>query len=295
MKFRNIALILALLIVCIIPITTIGKNETGSSISPNNSNNPTSPISPIILSTVEELKEEFAKVPCDNKDRLKNVRALFEKNGVDPALIRIENYNNTDNLVAVKPGKTDEKIVIGAHYDKVKNGCGAIDNWTGIVTLAHLYKSIKDYPTNKTLIFVAFGKEEAGKIGSRGMADAIKKEQLDQYCAMINIDSLGMGAPQVADNMSSKKFEQLTEELAEQLKIPFGHSIIPNADSDSSSFLKRKIPAITIHGLANNWISVLHSENDQAAKVDPNSVYLGYRLALLMIKNVDEAQCGSLK
>src|SRR3712207_7015935 len=46
-----------------------------------------------------------------------------------------------------------------------------------IVALSHLYRTLKDVPLKKTLVFVAFGKEEKGLVGSRAMTDAIGKEQ----------------------------------------------------------------------------------------------------------------------
>lgn len=63
------------------------------------------------------------------------------------------------------------------------------------MALAHIYKSFKDVTPEKTLIFVAFGKEEKGLLGSKAMVKTIKKEEIEQYCAMVNIDSLGMAAP----------------------------------------------------------------------------------------------------
>jgi hypothetical protein len=75
------------------------------------------------------------------------------------------------------------------------------------------------------------------------------------------------------------------------MSMPFSHGSIANGDSDSSSFKAKKIPAVTIHGLNNNWPNILHSRNDQASKVNPTSVYLGYRLALAMIARVDQASC----
>lgn len=141
------------------------------------------------------------------------------------------------------------------------------------------------------MIFVAFGKEEKGLAGSHAMADAIDKKEISQYCAMINIDSLGLNHPQVADNMSSRKLTALASDVAKSMSMPFSHGSIANGDSDSSSFKAKKIPAVTIHGLNNNWPNILHSRNDQASKVNPTSVYLGYRLALAMIARVDQASC----
>lgn len=111
---------------------------------------------------------------------------------------------------------------------------------------------------------------------------------------MVNVDSLGLGAPQVADNMSTMKLGVFAAVLAKEMKLPFGHASI-NADADSSSFIEKKIPAITIHGMTNEWPTILHSRNDQPTKVNPVSVYLGYRLALAMVSRLDEAPCSACR
>ena len=249
--------------------------------------------STINFSTPEELQADLRLAPCKNDERLEGVKVLFEKVGAPASAVSAEKYKSVENLVIRKQGTSRETIVIGAHYDKVPDGCGALDNWTGIVALAHIYRSIKDVPLRKTIIFVAFGKEEDGLIGSRAMVDAIAKEQLGRYCAMINIDSLGLAAPQVLDNSSTKKLTDLAEDIAKNMKMPFGHAIVQNADSDSSSFVRKKIPAVTIHGMSNNWRSILHSGNDQVSKVNPLSVYLGYRLVLAMIGRLDASPCAA--
>lgn len=249
----------------------------------------------IAISTPEQIKAEFDSVTCKNEERLNAVKALFEKMGALPSDITIDKHKNVENLVIRKPGSSQETIIIGAHYDKVADGCGALDNWTGIVAIAHIYRSLKDVPLKKTLLFAAFGKEEIGLVGSRAMADAIPKDQLAQYCQMINIDSLGLAAPQVADNMSSKKLREFTAELAKEMKVPFDHATIEGADSDSSSFIRKKIPAVTIHGMSNEFTTLLHSKNDQSSKVNSTSVYLGYRLALAMVARLDNLSCSEYK
>ena len=247
------------------------------------------------VSTPEDIAKDFASVPCDDKDRLAAVRALYESAGATASDITMDQHDNVENLVVTKKGASPEKIVIGAHYDKTSEGCGAIDNWTGQVALTHLYRTLKDIPLNKTLVFVAFGREEKGLVGSRAMTKGIDKEQAAGYCAMINIDSLGLGPPQVADNMSSKKLARFTGELAKEMEIPFGHASIGRANSDSSSFVAKKIPAVTIHGLNNDWSTILHSKHDQVAKVNSASVYLGYRLALAMIVKLDASSCDAYR
>lgn len=247
------------------------------------------------ISTPEDIAKDFATVPCDDKDRLAAVRALYERAGASASDITLDQHDNVENLVVTKKGASPEKIVIGAHYDKTSEGCGAIDNWTGQVALTHLYRTLKDIPLKKTLVFVAFGREEKGLIGSRAMTRNIDTVQAAGYCAMINIDSLGLGPPQVADNMSSKKLARFTGELAKEMEIPFGHASIGRANSDSSSFVAKKIPAVTIHGLNNDWSTILHSKHDQVAKVNAASVYLGYRLALAMIVKLDASACDAYR
>ena len=250
---------------------------------------------PSKVAQIENFANAFANVPCEDSERLAAVRGLFEQVGAPADAITLDRHDGVDNLVVVKPGKTAEKIVIGAHYDKVADGCGAVDNWTGLVAMTALYQTLRDIPLDKTVVFAAFGKEEKGLVGSRAMVRAIPEDQLPQYCAMINIDSLGLGPPQVADNMSSKAMGAFAGALAKEMEIPFAHASIGRANSDSSSFVARKIPAVTLHGLNNQWQRVLHSGNDQVAKVNPVSVYLGYRLALAMAVRLQQAACNAYR
>ena len=247
--------------------------------------------SKIIISTQDETAQDVAQVPCKESERLAAVKALFIRMGAQAEDVSIEKRDGVENLFVRKPGKAQGTLVIGAHYDKTPDGCGAIDNWTGVVALAHIYRSLKNVLLQKTLLFVAFGKEEAGLLGSKAMVKTIKKEEVDQYCAMINIDSLGMAAPQVAENLSSKTLAARVVEIAQRMKMPFNKVKIPGAGADSLPFMDKKIPAVTISAIADGWAEVLHTRNDQVKKVNATSVYLGYRLALALVAELDNLAC----
>jgi len=242
------------------------------------------------ISSPDEIKAEFDSVPCKNKERLNAVKALFERMGASPSDIQVEKSGGAENVVIRKPGASDEKVIVSAHYDKVAAGCGAIDDWSGVVAVAHLYRTLKDVPLKKTVLFVAFDKEEDGLVGAEAVAKAIRKEDVAQYCAMIDIDSLGLTVPQVLDNMSSKKLAELAAGLAKKIEVPFSHAEVLAA-ADTRPFLAKKIPAVSIHGLNNEWKTILHSDKDQARKVNPQSVYLGYRLTLAMLAQITESPC----
>jgi Zn-dependent M28 family amino/carboxypeptidase len=250
----------------------------------------------ISISTPEEIKAEFASVPCKNEARLPAVKALFEKAGAATDDITIETIKEVENIVIKKAGTTEEKIIVGAHYDVAGAGsCGAIDNWTGIVTLAHLYKTLKNLRTKKTILFVGFGKEEQGLVGSKAMAKQIKKEELKQYCAMVNIDSLGLTAPQIITNLTSGKLEEAATKIAKKMEMPFQALAVDGALADSVSFRDRGVPSITLAALPANWSQILHHSDDQANKINANSVYLGYRLALALIAQISDSECGAFR
>ena len=173
------------------------------------------------------------------------------------------------------------------------NHRGAVDNWTGIVALAHVYRTMGKFSHRKNVLFVAFDHEEDGLNGSRMMAKAITKEEIPQYCGMINIDSFGLAGPFALASSSSPTLVRLSEETAEALKVPFYKVSLGNADADSSSFVARDIPAVTLSGLSKDWDSILHSRNDQADKIQAISVYLGYRMALSRFARMDEAPCNA--
>lgn len=251
------------------------------------------------LSTREEIKSEFDSVPCKNEERQSAVKSLFERMGADPADIKIDKYKKVENVVIRKasssPESGDEKIVIGAHYDKTAMGCGAVDNWTGIVALAHIYRTLKDVPLNKTVLFIAFGEEEKGLVGSAAMVEPIKKEEAANYCAMINMDSFGLDDLQVIEDISSKKLVKLVENLAKEEKVPFKRIYFSGGSSDSDSFLKKNIPAITLHGLSSNWKNILHTGFDKVTIVKPEGVYQGYRLALALLVDIDKSSCQEFR
>ena len=127
------------------------------------------------------------------------------------------------------------------------------------------------------------------------MVKSISKEQLDKYCAMINIDSLGLGIPQIENRISSKKLVAVAADLAKRMQMPFHQGAIFQADADSSSFLERKIPAISIHGLSNQWREVLHTNEDKVSKVNPMSLYMGYRLALALFGELEKSACDAFR
>ena len=242
-----------------------------------------------------ELKADLGKGPCKNDDRLNAVKELFKQRGASDADIQIAKYKDAEDVVLTKKGKTDDTIVIGAHYDKVKDGCGILDNWSGIVILARLYQTLSKAETQKTIIFVAFGNEETGLKGSDAMVKAIPKAEREHYCGIVNLDSFGLGYIVILKNASSPKMIKVATDLGTELKVPVSPISVDGADADSSSFVKNGIPGVTLSALSDKWPEYMHTSKDKLENILIPSVRVGYLYTSEYLKKIDAAPCAAYR
>ena len=247
------------------------------------------------ISTVPDIERDVKAVPCKSSERLEAVKKLFRSMGATDADIAVDDTKDTKNVVVTKKGSTGDVIVVGAHYDKLGDGCGAIDNWTGIVAIAHLYGTLRNVETSKTFKFVAFDKEEAGLIGSHNFVSGIAKADRASICSMVNIDSFGFTMPWVMENTSDAPMINVAKELWKKMNLELASAFIPGADADSTSFKRAGIPAITFVGLSQNWGDFLHTRNDQVKNINMNSVHAGYRIVLPFLAEIDKPACGAFR
>jgi len=247
------------------------------------------------ISTVEDIERDVDLVTCKSSDRLEAVQKLFRSMGATDADIAVDDSKGTKNVIVAKKGSSPETIVVGAHYDKVDAGCGAIDNWTGIVAIAHLYGTLRLLDTSKTFKFIAFDKEEKGLVGSHNFVSGIAKADRASVCSMVNIDSFGFTMPWIMENTSDKPLITTAKDLWKKMKLELTSVQIANADADSSSFRNAGIPAITFTGLSGDWQHYLHSSNDKLKNIKMDSVFAGYRLLLPFLIEIDKSACDAFR
>ena len=116
-----------------------------------------------------------------NENRRNAILCILDSIGIDYKII-----GNTTKNIVVSFNPTNERLVIGAHYDAFYYG--ANDNAAACVILLNLIKDLKS--TNKSIDFVFFDKEEAGGVGSREYISIVGKNKIK---GMINLDMCGMG------------------------------------------------------------------------------------------------------
>ncbi len=164
-----------------------------------------------ILSTKEKGLQEIEKWMAMRKETPESIQIKFTKKVDAKANLNVElkkkqaeAYNVIGIIEGRDPQLKNEAIIIGAHYDHLGRGGsgslapnsneihnGADDNASGTSALIELARKFRKEKKNKrTLIFIAFGAEESGLIGSKAYTEN-PVFPLDKTVAMINMDMIG--------------------------------------------------------------------------------------------------------
>ncbi|MBI9067615.1 MAG: Zn-dependent exopeptidase M28, partial [Salinivirgaceae bacterium] len=102
--------------------------------------------------------------------------------------------HHSQNVVGLitSPYKTEDEIIISAHYDSYPSSVGADDNASGVGAIIELSKYFLQQKNNLTtnIKFVAFGGEEKGALGSRAYVNA-HKDDIANCKLLFNMDQIG--------------------------------------------------------------------------------------------------------
>ncbi len=96
------------------------------------------------------------------------------------------------NVYGYLQGKssTNCTFIIGAHFDSVEGTPGADDNASAVAALLEIARCIGDKIPNISILFAGFTLEEYGFVGSRIMAERLRKER-ESIAGMISLEMLG--------------------------------------------------------------------------------------------------------
>lgn len=186
--------------------------------------------------------------------------------------VNIESTRATvNNVLAYLPGRTDEYIIIGAHYDHLGRGNfdslapseigqihpGADDNASGTAGLLELARLLAPQKGQfqRGILFSAFAGEELGLLGS---AEWVKAPTLplDKAVAMLNMDMIGRireDKVYVGGVGTGSSFKMLLEDAQSKSGLKLEYSAGGYAASDHTSFVSKHIPVLF-------FFSGLHSD-----------------------------------
>ncbi len=211
----------------------------------------------------------------------------------------------TQNVVAMIPGTDDklknEYVVLGGHYDHLGMGGpgsgsravdtvavhnGADDNASGVAAVIQLAEKISSTKTNKrSIIFVAFGAEEMGLVGSKAFTSK-PPVQSEKMIAMFNFDMVGRldsatEALSIGGTQTAKETEQLLNDLNPGFQLAFsGEGVGP---SDHASFYLQNIPVFFISTGAH---SDYHTPQDDAELINFEGAKKVTDYAFALVENV---------
>jgi Zn-dependent M28 family amino/carboxypeptidase len=198
--------------------------------------------------------------------------------------VNVESTRDTvNNVLAYLPGRTDEYLIIGAHYDHLGYGNvdslapsqigqihpGADDNASGtagVLELARLLAPMKG-KLQRGILFVSFAGEELGLLGS-GHWVGNPTLPLDKAVAMINMDMIGRIKDKkvyIGGTGTGATFQSLLDEEKTKSPFQFEYSASGYAASDHTSFVAKKIPVLFFFsGLHSDY----HKPSDTWDKID---------------------------
>ncbi|SNR55054.1 M28 family metallopeptidase [Hymenobacter mucosus] len=180
----------------------------------------------------------------------------------------------TQNVIGYLPGRTqpDSFLVVTAHYDHLGRlgrstyFPGANDNASGVAMLLELARHFSQ-PQNRpdySLVFIGFGAEEAGLVGSRYFVEH-PLFPLERIHFLVNLDLVGTGS-QGATVVNGKIFEPQFQ-LLTQLNSA-GHylpSLVARgraANSDHYFFSEHGVPSFFLY--TRGGPTAYHDVQDQA-------------------------------
>jgi hypothetical protein len=208
------------------------------------------------------------------------------------------------NVVGVIPGKMAEReaqnVVVGAHYDHLGFGWpdmrkehrgkihhGADDNASGVAVLIELARVFgKSLKPGRSVVFVAFTGEEAGRKGSKYYVANQNRYPLDLCIGMVNVDTVG--------RLGKKKLLVLGASSArEWIHIFRGAGFVTGVDveavteemdsSDQKSFHEAGIPAVQL--FSGPHVDY-HRSTDTVDKIDPEGLLKVASVAKVVVEHL---------
>ena len=239
--------------------------------------------------TDEDLYKTVALSPLTNPERERVVVELFKAAGAKAEDIRLQDTGRgTHNIIVVKKGRTDRVIVVGGHHDKVREGAGTIDNWTGATMVANLYQALRELDTDATFVFIAFSREEEGLIGSDKYVESLSRAELKKIDMMLNLDTLGVDGTFSWKNGSDKSLLARLNETARRTGRALKEIVLQGGDSDHTSFRRAGVLGVMLFGASLDVIwDIIHSANDTMKSFSLPHYANAYRLSLEFLKDMD--------
>jgi aminopeptidase YwaD len=191
-----------------------------------------------------------------------------------------------NNVLAWLPGRTDEYVIIGAHYDHLGRGNfdslapsqigqihpGADDNASGTAGVLELARLLAPQrgQLKRSILFMDFAGEELGLLGSAAWVKDPTRP-LAKAVAMLNMDMIG----RIKDDKvyiggvgTGSTLKSVLEQAQKDAPFKIEYSAGGYSSSDHTSFVTKKIPVLFFFsGLHSDY----HKPSDTSDKINAPS------------------------
>lgn len=186
---------------------------------------------------------------------------------------KFEKQLETQNVIGYIPGKEqpDSMVIFSAHYDHLgRMGPdvyfpGANDDASGVSLVIDLARHYSENPPKYTTVFMFFGAEEVGLLGSKHFVEENRWFELDKVKFMLNLDIMGTGDEGITA-VNGRVFEDHFNRLVTiNEKHDYLKKVKPRgkaANSDHHFFTEEGVPAFFIYTMGG--ISAYHDVYDKA-------------------------------
>jgi Zn-dependent M28 family amino/carboxypeptidase len=196
-------------------------------------------------------------------------------------------HATVSNVLAYLPGKSDEYIILGAHYDHLGRGDyggslapsligqfhpGADDNASGTAGLLELARILAPLKGQlpRGILFASFAGEELGLLGSAAWVRQ-PTLPLDKAAAMLNMDMIGRvqkNTIYIGGVGTAASFRSILEQGVAHTGLKAEYSDSGYSSSDHTSFVVKQIPVLFFFsGLHSDY----HKPSDTWDKIDPRT------------------------
>ena len=242
---------------------------------------------------IEKHFKEYGLLPKGTKKYRQNFEAKVRR------VVVKDSIRQADNVIGFLDNKAKYTIVIGAHYDHLGHGeldtrdtlnvgkihNGADDNASGVAGLLELARHYakNDVQESFNLLFIAFGAEEWGLLGSKYFTEN-PTIPLENIHWMLNMDMIGRYNPDnglaIIGYGTSTAFPEIFEGITSDIK--FNLSRDGSGGSDQTSFYKKDIPVLFFH---TGGHPDYHKTSDDAHKIDYKSLKSILELEIKVLDN----------
>jgi aminopeptidase N len=190
------------------------------------------------------------------------------------------------NIIGVLPGSNPdmqgEVVIVSAHYDHLGSGWpdvragdaegfyyGADDNASGVAVLLEVAKTLAlEAAPERSIVFIAFTAEEAGKLGSKYFVSNPQPYELDKVIGVINMDTVGRLEGKdisVFGAATADEWQHVFRGIGFTTGIGSQLITVELDSSDQQSFIDVGVPGVQISSGAS---FDYHRPSDTADKID---------------------------